>query len=74
MRTFITHAGLLSTQEAMYHSTPVLAVPIFGDQPKNGKHIETNGLGRMLVWEELTADMIKEALEDIIYDPKWVLL
>ncbi|KAK8724674.1 hypothetical protein OTU49_011203, partial [Cherax quadricarinatus] len=35
VKVFITHGGLLSMQEAIYHATPLLALPLFGDQPKN---------------------------------------
>lgn len=31
-KLFITHAGLLSTQESIYHGVPMLGVPIFADQ------------------------------------------
>lgn len=31
-KLFITHAGLLSIQEAIYHGIPMLGVPIFADQ------------------------------------------
>ncbi|XP_037792841.1 uncharacterized protein LOC119588212 [Penaeus monodon] len=71
VRVFITHGGLLSTQESFYHSTPVLAVPIFGDQPKNGMNIQNNGLGLMLVWEELTVELIVNSLQEIISNPKY---
>ncbi|XP_042887613.1 UDP-glycosyltransferase UGT5-like [Penaeus japonicus] len=71
VKVFITHGGLLSTQESFYHSTPVLAVPIFGDQPKNGLNIQDSGLGLMLVWEELTVDLIVSSLQEIISNPKY---
>ncbi|KAK8721971.1 hypothetical protein OTU49_012402, partial [Cherax quadricarinatus] len=63
--------GLLSMQEAIYHGTPVLAVPLFADQPSNSHFLTTSELGLSLVWEELTADKIVNALNDIINDPKY---
>ncbi|XP_047491391.1 UDP-glycosyltransferase UGT5-like [Penaeus chinensis] len=71
VRVFITHGGLLSTQESFYHSTPVLAVPIFGDQPKNGMDIQASGLGLMLVWEELTVELIVDSLQELLNNPKY---
>lgn len=71
VRVFISHGGGLSTQEAMYHSTPVLAIPIFGDQPKNGARIRNAGMGLDLKWEELTEDLLIQSLEEIISNPKY---
>ncbi|KAG0703732.1 UDP-glucuronosyltransferase 2B28 [Chionoecetes opilio] len=56
------------------HATPLLVLPIFFDQPRNAMFVENSGLGRMLVWEELTADSIVDAFTDIITKPKLVSL
>ena len=32
IRVFITHGGLLSTQEAIYHGVSLLGLPLFADQ------------------------------------------
>ncbi|KAG0730425.1 2-hydroxyacylsphingosine 1-beta-galactosyltransferase [Chionoecetes opilio] len=71
VKVFISHGGLLSLQESIFHATPLLVLPIYGDQPKNAMFVENSGLGRMLVWEELTADSIVDALTDIITKPNF---
>ncbi|KAK8724679.1 hypothetical protein OTU49_011219, partial [Cherax quadricarinatus] len=71
VKVFITHGGLLSMQEAIYHATPLLALPLYGDQPKNSMFIKNSGLGDFLIWEELTVDMIVDALTKILNDPKY---
>ncbi|KAG0719706.1 UDP-glucuronosyltransferase 2B14 [Chionoecetes opilio] len=71
VKVFISHGGLLSLQESIFHATPLLVLPIFSEQPKNAMFVENSGLGRMLVWEELTADSIVDALTDIITKPKY---
>ncbi|XP_045782072.1 UDP-glucosyltransferase 2-like isoform X1 [Maniola jurtina] len=35
VKVFITHGGLLSTLESLHFGVPVIAVPVFGDQPSN---------------------------------------
>lgn len=67
---FISHGGFLSFQESIFHATPLLVLPIYGDQPRNAMFVENFGLGHMLVWEELTADEIVDALTDIITNSK----
>ncbi|KAK8724699.1 hypothetical protein OTU49_011229, partial [Cherax quadricarinatus] len=74
VKVFITHCGLLSLQESIYHATPLLALPIFGDQPKNGMFVKNSGLGDSLVWEELTVDMIVDTLTKITSDPKYIII
>ncbi|XP_063840618.1 UDP-glycosyltransferase UGT5-like isoform X2 [Scylla paramamosain] len=71
VKVFISHGGLLSLQESIFHATTLLVLPIFGDQPRNGMFIENAEIGRLLVWEELTADRIVDALTDIINNTKF---
>lgn len=71
VKVFITHGGLLSLQESIYHGKPLLVIPIFGDQPKNAMFVKNSGLGQWLEWEELTVDDIIKALTDIINCTKY---
>ncbi|XP_069160929.1 UDP-glycosyltransferase UGT5-like [Procambarus clarkii] len=70
VKVFITHGGLLSLQEALYHATPLLVLPIFADQPRNARFVKESELGDLLMWEELTADAIVETLVKLTSDPK----
>ncbi|KAK8744542.1 hypothetical protein OTU49_000857, partial [Cherax quadricarinatus] len=58
VKLFITHGGIVSMQESLYHATPLLVLPISADQPKNGMFVRNSGLGDTLIWEELTEDVI----------------
>ncbi|CAL4065734.1 unnamed protein product [Meganyctiphanes norvegica] len=71
VKVFISHCGLLGIQESVYHRTPILGVPIFGDQPKNAKMIQTKNYGLYLEWEELTTELIVESLREILHNDKY---
>ena len=43
LKVFVTHGGLLSTQEALFHGVPLVGVPINGDQKANLMRAERHG-------------------------------
>ena len=45
---FITHAGMNSVNEAMYHGVPMLVMPIMNDQPINAEQVVRLKLGKKL--------------------------
>ncbi|XP_068220379.1 UDP-glycosyltransferase UGT5-like [Palaemon carinicauda] len=65
VKLFISHAGMLSTQEAVYHATPVLAIPIFADQPRNAHLLHVAKLGISVNWEDLTEDYLLDMIKNI---------
>ncbi|KAK4312431.1 hypothetical protein Pmani_000885 [Petrolisthes manimaculis] len=70
LRLFITHGGLLSTLESMYHGIPVLGMPVFADQESNMREVERNGWGRVLTWEDLTPDTLTRNIQFVMTDEK----
>ena len=70
VKLFISHCGLLSTQEAIYHGKPVLGLPVFGDQPRNADKLKNQGIGRMLVWEDLTEDILLKEITELMTNPR----
>ncbi|GLG96693.1 ADP,ATP carrier protein 1 [Gryllus bimaculatus] len=52
LRLFITHGGLMSTQEAVYHGVPVVGIPLFGDQQLNMNRAAAAGFGVSLDFQE----------------------
>ena len=39
VKAFVTHGGSNSVYEAAYHAMPIVAMPIFGDQPSNAAKV-----------------------------------
>jgi hypothetical protein len=49
-KLFMTHGGLDSIYEAIQSGTPMLAVPYFGDQPRNAALVKEHGIGDYIEW------------------------
>lgn len=70
VKLFITHGGLLSTTETVYHGVPIIAIPIFGDQKMNAYNAEQAGYGLTLNFKEITEETFSSVLEEILENPK----
>src|SRR5690606_34072482 len=55
----ITHGGLGTIKEALYHGLPVLVFPCGFDQPGNGARIAHHGLG-------LVSDLATTSADDLV--------
>ena len=65
----LTHQGLNSTHEAIYHRTPMLSYPFFGDQPALSKRCQELGLAVALasaVRQPIDSDDIHWALARVV--------
>ncbi|KAF2360184.1 UDP-glucuronosyl/UDP-glucosyltransferase [Trinorchestia longiramus] len=71
VKLFISHCGMLGSQEALYHGKPILGLPLFGDQPKNADAHEHNGLGKKILWSNLSEQLLMETIEELISNPKY---
>lgn len=70
VKLFVTHGGLLSTIETVYHGVPVLAIPIFGDQKQNAQFISERGFGLYLYYQDLTEENLTERLTQLLTEKK----
>ncbi|KAH8277484.1 hypothetical protein KR026_011519 [Drosophila bipectinata] len=66
---FITHGGLLSTTESIYHRKPFVGIPIFGDQFLNMARAEQNGYGVTVNYQDLTTSNLLSAIQRLLNDP-----
>ena len=63
---FVTHHGLNSTHEAIFHQVPMLSYPFFGDQPAMAQCCHDLGLAVALSKtprEPLRADAVRRQIE-----------
>ncbi|MBN3301114.1 UD3A1 glucuronosyltransferase, partial [Amia calva] len=69
-RLLVTHGGLNSLFEAVYHSVPVLGIPLFGDQFDNMVKAEAKGLGLALSPTDLRRDVFTSIIKRLIGDKR----
>lgn len=73
IKVFITHGGLLSTMEAIYHAVPIIGIPIFGDQFVNMLRAQNTGYGLTISMSNLTENSIIWAIDEILSNAKYVV-
>lgn len=71
-KLFISHCGLLSSQEALYHGVPVLGFPIFADQPQNALRLKDLGVGEFLSVHDFTENELYEFIKKMLEDPNYI--
>ncbi|XP_061600286.1 2-hydroxyacylsphingosine 1-beta-galactosyltransferase [Cololabis saira] len=70
-RAFLSHGGLNSIYEAMYHGVPVVGVPLFGDHYDTMTRVAAKGMGVMLHWKYMSEEDLYVALTSVIKDSRY---
>ncbi|KAF5282234.1 hypothetical protein FQR65_LT14402 [Abscondita terminalis] len=68
---FISHGGLLSTIETIYHGKPIVGVPVLGDQEMNVANAELNGFAKAVFFNDLTEESFEKAITEVLSNPKY---
>ncbi|WP_440119401.1 macrolide family glycosyltransferase [Paenibacillus sp. QZ-Y1] len=68
---FITHAGMNSTSEALYYNVPLVMIPLTSDQPLVAKRVQELGAGITLNKHNLSAADLREALGEVLSNPRY---
>ena len=70
-RLFITHAGLSSVEEAVYHGVSLIALPVYIDQPVNADKMQKDCYGIALDWDLLSEHVFYDAIQEILNNSKY---
>lgn len=63
---------MLSIYEAIYTKTPIIGIPLFGDQFQNvALLVERHKIGRMLDINNITIESVRDVLEDVLRNPMY---
>lgn len=65
---FLSHAGMNSTMESLYHGVPLVAVAQDPEQEANAARVEELGAGRRLARTDLTPKLLRETVEAVAAD------
>ncbi|MFI1017861.1 macrolide family glycosyltransferase [Streptomyces sp. NPDC020965] len=67
---FVSHAGMGSTMESLYHGVPPVVVPRTGEQELVAERVAELGLGRSIAPGELTAERLRSAVLGLSVDSR----
>ncbi|RIB27480.1 Glycosyltransferase Family 1 protein [Gigaspora rosea] len=65
-KLFLSHGGAGSSHESMYTATPMLVLPIFGDQPRNAELLESAGIALSISRANLQVDDIVSKVKRLL--------
>uniref|UniRef100_A0AAG5DJ22 UDP-glucuronosyltransferase n=1 Tax=Anopheles atroparvus TaxID=41427 RepID=A0AAG5DJ22_ANOAO len=71
VKVFITHGGLLGTQEGVHRVVPMVGIPIYCDQHLNINKATVGGYAVKLDFPNITAESFRWALEEVLYNPTY---
>lgn len=70
VRAFISHGGLMGTQEAVHTGMPIVGIPFFADQEYNILNLASRGIAVMVPYDSITKESLSRALDTVLHDPR----
>ena len=70
LKVFVTHGGLLSTQEALYHGVPLVGIPLGNDQQAVMMRAEKKGFAIRLDLHTISKEKLVSAIQLALTDDK----
>lgn len=71
VKLFVSHGGMMGTQEGVYCGVPILGIPLFADQSLNIKRAETAGYGIRIDLKDISKKTFSAALRKILFNPRY---
>ncbi|XP_075145412.1 UDP-glucosyltransferase 2-like [Haematobia irritans] len=71
VKLFISHGGLLSVIESIYHGKPILGIPIFYDQKVNVNRAEQQGFALSVRYQQLNESNLLATIKELMGNPEY---
>lgn len=70
VKVFISHCGISGTYEAINTGTPMILLPLFGDQPANAALLHEMEVGIYVDLKTLSKEMLLMAINSLMKEKK----
>lgn len=71
LKLFVSHGGMNSVLETMYHGVPMVIMPVFTDQFRNGKNVERRGAGKLILRHTVENETFFDSISEVLADEKY---
>ena len=68
---FVTHGGMNSVSESLYHGVPVVVIPQMGEQAIVGRRAEQLGAGLYLANDDVTPESLRASVQHLLGDSQF---
>ena len=68
VKAFVSHCGINSVHESLHAGTPIVGIPLFGDQRDMGFRVQDAGVGLSLDKSRLTSADLRQAIRRVLSD------
>lgn len=66
IKLFVSHGGLIGTQEAIFNGVPIIGVPIYADQYNNLLQAQYLGCGKILEYHDINEKNFGKILNEVL--------
>jgi UDP:flavonoid glycosyltransferase YjiC (YdhE family) len=71
VRVFVSHCGINSVQESIDAGTPIVGIPLFGDQLDMGTRVSDAGVGLVLDKNGVSGAALRDAIRRVLTEPSF---
>ena len=71
VKIFISHGGLNSIIESVYHAKPLIIFPIHADQPSNAAAAESKGLAMRMDMADFSSETLLSNIDKLLHDQSY---